>query len=245
VKYRSDHGTREEVTLKRILVKVVQLAVVLAMPIFLLLTAGHLVINTWYIRYEYGKPDFPRDLFGFTQQQRLELATVSIQFLQSGDPPEVAVKMLADQRLPGTNRPLFEADELSHMVDVKHVTNMLWRVQYAAGLIVIAGLIWLLASRERRTEGYRALFRSGVLTVGLLAFLVLFVLVSWRMFFVVFHGLFFAEGTWTFAYSASLIRLYPDRLFFDAGSIITVGSLLAGAAIGAAGSVLSRRARRT
>ncbi len=214
------------------------------MPIFLLLTAGHLLINVWYLRYEYGKSDFPPDLFGFTQQQRLELATVSIRFLQSSDPPEVAVKMLADQRLPGFDRPLFEKDELSHMVDVKHVTNLLWRVQYGAGAVVIAGLIFLLAFRETRQRGYRALFQGGVFTAGLLIFLVLFVLVSWRMFFVLFHGLFFAEGTWTFDFTASLIRLYPDRLFFDAGSIITIGALLAGAVIGAVGYALGRQARR-
>ncbi len=231
--------------MKSLLVKIVHLAVVLAMPIFLLLTAGHLVINDWYIRSEYGKPDFPLDRFGFTQQQRLELATVSIRFLQSGDPPEVAVKLLADQRLPGTNNSLFDKDELSHMVDVKHVTNMLWRVQFGAGLIVIAGLITLLAFRETRRDGYRALFRSGVLTVGVLVFLVLFVLLGWQMFFIVFHGLFFAPGTWTFEYSSSLIRLYPDRLFFDAGSIITIGALLAGAAIGGIGYLLGRQPRRT
>ncbi len=230
--------------MKKALVGLIQVAVILAMPVFLLLTAGHLVINDWYLKYEYGKSDFPPDPFGFTQQQRLALATVSIRFLQSGAPSDVAVKLLADQRLPGTDKPLFDKDELSHMVDVKHVTIMLWRVQLVAGLIVIAGLIWLLALRETRREGYRALYRSGILTVGLLILLVLFVLSSWRMFFVLFHELFFQAGTWTFDYSTSLIRLYPDQFWFDAGTLITIGTLLTGVAITAVGTILSRSARK-
>lgn len=217
--------------------------IILAFPIFLLLTAGHLVINVWYLQYEYGKPDFPPDPYGFTQQQRLELATGSIRFLQSPAPAEVAVDILIAQRLPGTVQALFAPEELSHMMDVKRFTDVLWRVQYAAGLIVIGGLIALLAVRVTRWEGYRALFWGGVVTTGFLAFLALFVLLSWRMFFVMFHELFFPPGTWTFEYSTSLIRLYPDKFWFDAGTLITVGTLLIGVVISGVGYYLSRRSR--
>ena len=230
--------------MNRTLVKVIQALVILAMPIFLLLTAGHLVINVWYLQFEYGKPDFPADDYGFTQAQRVELATGSIRFLQSPDRAEVAVKILADQQLPGFGRPLFSKEELSHMIDVKRFTDILWRVQTIAGLFAIGGLILLLAIRGTRWDGYRALFWSGAFTTGLLLFLTFFVLVSWQMFFVTFHELFFPPGTWTFDFSSSLIRLYPDRLWFDAGTMITVGTLLVGIGISAVGYALSKRARR-
>ncbi len=229
--------------MNKALVRIIQFAAIISMPIFLLLTAGHLVINVWYLQYEYGKPDFPPDPYGFTQQQRLELATGSIRFLQRPEPVEIAIQLLVAQRLPGTNKPLFDPNELSHMMDVKRFTDVLWRVQYGAGLLAVGGLILLLASRKTRWEGYRALFGSGALTTGLLVFLALFVLLSWRMFFVIFHELFFPPGTWTFDYSTSLIRLYPDRLWFDAGTLITVGTLLTAIVLTAAGYVLSRRQR--
>jgi integral membrane protein (TIGR01906 family) len=229
--------------LNKLFVHIIQGAVIIAMPIFLLLTAGHLVINVWYLQYEYGKPDFPPDPYGFTQQQRLELATGSIRFLQRPEPVEIAIQLLVAQRLPGTDKPLFNPNELSHMMDVKRLTDVLWRVQYAAGLIVIGGLIFLLARRETRWAGYRALFDSGILTTGMLVLMVLFVLLSWRMFFVVFHELFFPPGTWTFEYSTSLIRLYPDRLWFDAGTLITVGTLIAGLVIAGVGHLLGTRAK--
>jgi integral membrane protein (TIGR01906 family) len=227
--------------LNQALIRFIQFIVALVTPVFLLLTAGHLLINVWYLEYEYGKPDFPRDPFGFTQQQRLELATVSIRFLQSREPAEQAVRLLEAQRLPGTDRPLFGPDELSHMVDVKRFTDVLWRVQYAAGLIALGGLILLLANPRTRHAGYRGIFWAGAATAGFLVFLALFVLLSWRMFFVLFHELFFPPGTWTFNYDTSLIRLYPDRFWFDAGTLITLGTLGVGVVLAAIGHLLSRR----
>jgi integral membrane protein (TIGR01906 family) len=106
-------------------------------------------------------------------------------------------------------------------------------------------LLLLLAGRKTRWDGYRTLFWSGAVTAGLLVFLALFVLLSWRMFFVMFHELFFPPGTWTFDYSTSLIRLYPDRFWFDAGALITVGTLFVGSALAAVGYGLSRRRRPT
>lgn len=227
--------------MNRALVRIIQVVVIIAMPIFLLLTAGHLFINVWYLQYEYGKPDFPRDPFGFTQQQRLELATVSIRFLQSAEPAEVAVKLLEAQRMPGMERPLFGPDELGHMMDVKRFTDVLWRVQYAAAALALGGLFLLAARPGTRRAGYRALFWSGIATAGFLLFLALFVLLSWRMFFVMFHELFFPPGTWMFNYDTSLIRLYPDRFWFDAGTLITLGVLVAGLLLAAIGYLLSRR----
>lgn len=230
--------------MNKVLVRISQTAVIIAMPIFLLLSAGHLVINDWFLHYEYGKPDFPADPYGFTQQQRLDLATVSIRFLQRPEPAEIAIFLLVAQRLPDTDKPLFDANELSHMMDVKRFTDVLWRVQYAAGFLTVGGLIVLLAFRKTRPDGYRALFGAGAFTTGVLVFLALFVLLSWQMFFVMFHELFFPPGTWTFDYSTSLIRLYPDRFWFDAGTLITVGTLLVAILLTVIGWLLNRRSAR-
>jgi integral membrane protein (TIGR01906 family) len=230
------------VFLKRSLTNIVFALVVLATPVFLVLTVTRVLISDWYPRYEYAKPDFPPDPYGFTQAERLDLSLVSIHYLQRPEPPETAIEMLKAQRLPGTDRPLFDQYELSHMMDVKRLTDVLWKVHLVAGVVVVAGLVLLLVRRETRAAGYNALLYGGGLTALLLVGLVLFVLVSWREFFITFHDVFFPPGTWTFDWSNSLIRLFPDKFWFDAGTILTVGSLILGLLVAFAGWILKKHA---
>jgi integral membrane protein (TIGR01906 family) len=231
--------------MNRILVIVLRWLVVLAMPILLVLGSARIMVNTWYPRYEYAKADFPPDRYGFTQAQRLEFGTVSIDFLNAPQRPEVAIKLLEDQRLPGTeNMPLFTVYELGHMVDVKRLTDMLWRVLLGAAIIVVGGLIILLARRSTRREGYAALFGGGLVTTGLLTVLTLLVLTSWQWFFITFHDVFFRPGTWQFDWTDSLIRTFPDKFWFDAGVLLVGGALVAGVVVMVVGYVLGRRAGR-
>ena len=53
-----------------------------------------------------------------------------------------------------------------------------------------------------------------------------FMFVAWNLAFTVFHNIFFDSGTWTFFYTDSLIRLFPEQFWFDFG-IIWTGSILA------------------
>ena len=55
----------------------------------------------------------------------------------------------------------------------------------------------------------------------------LLVLLAWNWFFIAFHGVFFDAGTWTFNWSDSLIRLFPDKFWFDAGVLLVVLGLTA------------------
>jgi integral membrane protein (TIGR01906 family) len=231
--------------LKKVLVFIVRWLVVLAMPVLIVLLSARIMVNTWYPRFEYAKSNFPADIFGFTQAQRLEFGTVSINFLNAPEPPEVAVKMLEGLRLPGTDRPLFTIYENSHMVDVKRLMDQLWRVLGLAAAVVIVGSAILLIPRETRAEGYAAIFGGGLLTTGLLTVLILLVLLSWNWFFVAFHGVFFDAGTWTFNWSDSLIRLFPDKFWFDAGVLLVGGALVAGVVVMGVGYLLGRRQRRS
>jgi integral membrane protein (TIGR01906 family) len=229
--------------LNKTLALIVRWLVILAMPVLIVLLAARIMVNTWYPRFEYAKPNFPPDLFGFTQEERLAFGTTSIDFLNSPEPPEVAVKMLEALRLPGTDQPLFTIYEIDHMVDVKRLTDQLWRVLAVAAAAVVIGLAALLIPRRTRAEGYAALFGGGLLTTGLLTVLILLVLLSWSWFFVAFHGVFFDAGTWTFDWSDSLIRLFPDQFWFDAGMLLVGGAWVAGVVVMVVGYLLGKRRR--
>lgn len=218
--------------------------IVLAMPVVIVLTSARVMVQTWYPRFEYARAGFPADPYGFTTAERLERAIVCIDFLNSPQPAEQAVAMLEALRLPNSSLPLFTSAELGHMVDVKRFTDLLWRIWRGAGIILFIGLI-LLGIRRAYADIYAALFGGGLLTVGLLAALAVFVLVGWRTFFIGFHEVFFPQGNWTFDWSDSLIRLFPDRFWFDAGVLLVGGALVAGGVVLAIGYGLGKRARKT
>ena len=240
-------------------VTAVRWLVVLAMPFFLGFSAIRLFINgaEWYVTYEYGKELFPEDLaiFGENERERLglqqldqeerkSLALVAVDYLQRDEPAEEVIHMLEEQRLPGTNEPLYKPSEISHMIDVKRVTDSIGQLNLIAGAIVVAGLLLLLWRPQTRRSAYRALLQGGVFTTVLLLFIGLFIILAWNLFFVQFHELLFPPGTWTFAYSDSLIRLFPEKFWFDFGVLLSLTALLFGVLATVIGYLLQRRNMR-
>jgi integral membrane protein (TIGR01906 family) len=56
--------------------------------------------------------------------------------------------------------------------------------------------------------------------VGIVVTIVLAAIVNWDFFFTTFHTMLFESGTWRFAYSDTLIRLFPEQFWFDAALLI-------------------------
>jgi len=220
---------------------IIRVLVVMAMPFFLGLTNIGLIISPVYPEMEYAKASFPPDNFGWTQAQRLELALVAVDYLQRPQPAEEVIYLLEEQTIPGSDEPLYNEREIGHMVDVKRVTDGIGRVRFVAAAVVLLGLSILLWNRSSRREGYRAILHGGITTAAILLALALFILVAWSVFFTQFHELLFPPGTWTFAYSDSLIRLFPEKFWFDVGIILTVGTLIEGLLVAGIGYWLLRR----
>jgi integral membrane protein (TIGR01906 family) len=219
---------------------VVHRLVVLALPFCIGLGWLTLLIGPAYPRYAYGWPDLPpdpvhalpdladTDLIPLSPAERLELALVAVDFLQSPQPPEVAVYLLAEQRLPHTGLPLYNERELAHMVDVKRLTDRIRWLALLAAVVVGGGLLGLLKHPQTRQSGYLALGRGGLLTLLLLGGLAALIGLGWPFFFYQFHGLFFAAGTWSFAPTDSLMRLFPERFFFEFALLAGLGAWLWG-----------------
>ena len=221
------------------LLTIVRWLVILAMPFFLGLGMIRAIIAWDYPAFEY--PRIAADQFGFTAEERLELAQGTLVYLQRPEPAAEVIGLLEGLRLPGTDRPLYNVREIGHMIDVKNVADGMKRVAYAAGAIVLVGLAVLLVPRATRHYGWRTLFYAGLATVIALTVIALAILIAWPVFFTQFHELLFPPETWTFAYSDSLIRLFAEQFWFDVGVIVSVGTLLLGAVVALVGYVLSRR----
>ncbi|NPA06699.1 MAG: TIGR01906 family membrane protein [Chloroflexi bacterium] len=196
--------------------------VVLVLPLAIALTAVRLLLSPLFLHIEYRMPYFPRDPYGFTQQERLYWAEKARSFLLNSE----NIDFLARLHFPD-GRPVFDQRELRHMVDVKRVVQGALLVWYAtlAFLLGAAVAFW---QRQRWAQFRRAVHRGAWLTIYAMAGLLVVVLLAFGPFFVFFHRLFFEGDTWLFPYSATLIRLFPERFWVDAFAVAAVVSAVIG-----------------
>lgn len=215
--------------------RLLQIAVILAIPATLLAVSLRITTAPWFPRWEYHKPDFPADPYGLTTEERVRLAEICVEYLIT----RAGIDLLANLELEG--RPAFNDRELQHMVDVKRV---LWGLLWAGalgGMIVLAGSALLFSRRPLRPYGLGALRGGALLTLGLLAAVGGLMLFRWDVFFTGFHELLFPPDTWTFPTSDTLIRLYPEKFWMDAGMVIVVLVLAQAVALGAISWALGKR----
>ena len=195
--------------------------VTLLTPVVLVLTAVRLLKMPAFLTFEYNTPNFPPDFYGFTQEDRLYWSNIALEYLLNN----AGIEFLRDLRF-GDGSLVYNQRELGHMVDVKialQTALTVWRITLAA-LVLLAIWAWLGGWIDAFQRG---LGRGGWLTAIAIAFIILIVLVSFGVFFVAFHNVFFEPGTWMFEFSDTLIRLFPERFWRDI--FIYVGILAGGA----------------
>jgi integral membrane protein (TIGR01906 family) len=179
-----------------------------------------------WVLFEYARPNFPDDDFGFSTQERTRLAITGIESIVG--PRGVVV--LQEARLEDGS-PAFNEREIGHMQDVRVVTS---RIYLAQRMLFLAAVIALVASGEARAAAPTALLTGAGVTVVLLVALVAFVLTGFDTFFTAFHRVFFSGDTWLFNFSDTLIRLYPPQFWFDAATVIGVTSIVEAIVLGVA-----------
>lgn len=190
----------------------------LSLPIFFLLTAVRVLFTPLYPRVEYQMPGFPEDELGFTAEERLTHALKAVEYITQAS---AALTLLSDAKFEDGS-PLYVERELSHMMDVKVVfQNAVLAHWILTGFYAV--VIVILATRKKMRGFWLALQRGGWYTIGLTAFILAAVAISFNTLFTVFHSLFFEGDSWIFLWTDTLIRLFPPRLWQDA--FITVGGI--------------------
>jgi integral membrane protein (TIGR01906 family) len=107
------------------------------------------------------------------------------------------------------------------MYDVKRVYDGLTAGAWLAlAVLILAG--WLLARQDSPSAFWTSISDGGLLTLLLLFGLGIVMISGWGFFFTAMHDLFFKEGTWIFAHSDTLIRLFPMKFWQDAGMMVVV-----------------------
>ena len=227
---------------KKLIFTIIRWLVVITIPFLLTLGTVRLLIS-WesptYPEFEYGR--IAPDPYGFSPEERLALADATLAYLQRPEAASEVIYLLEDLRLPGSNNPVYNDREIGHMLDVKNVADTFKSVLWVMAVVVVGGLIILLMRSETRALGARAVKQGGLLSVILVVLIILFMGAAWSLAFTVFHNLFFSSGTWTFNYSDSLIRLFPEQFWFDFGLLWFGLIMLEGIILALIGYALGRR----
>lgn len=208
-----------------LITKIIRWVVIVAIPFLLMLGSVRVLIG-WnspsYPEWSYGR--IAPDAYGFTRAERTDLANATQDYLRRPEPADEVIFMLEDLRIPGSDQPLYNEREIGHMIDVKNVADAFRTVMWVLLAVVVVGLVYLFW--RDRLQGADALFKGGLLSAIIVLAIIVFMGVAWSVAFTLFHNLFFASGTWTFSYSDSLIRLFPEQFWFEFG-LLWFGSILA------------------
>ena len=189
--------------------KTIYFLVVITLPLLIVITSIRLVLTPLFLEVEYRLPGFPGDDFGFTFQDRLDWAKISLNYLVNNS----GIEYLGNQKLAGS-QPLYDERELSHMKDVKDLTQLVLLVWYLL-IVLFALAILFFWNNGALPDFWKALSLGGWLTIGLVVLVILGVFLNFDALFTRFHWIFFKGDTWLFLYTNSLIRLFPERLWQD------------------------------
>lgn len=214
--------------------RVVHILFLVCTPFILLLSNLYLLATPAFIRHEYSKPNFPPAVL-YNDAERLSLAEATLHYLRSTE----SVEYLNNLRSRG--QAVYNTREVKHLVDVKRVMNAAFWIHGICLLLWIAAVVFVWRQRREWYSALRAIFMgclalfAVLLTIGLLAY------ANFDLFFTAFHRLFFEGDSWLFAYSDTLIQLFPVPFWMDATwtlALLTMGECLV---LGAAAWALLQR----
>lgn len=204
--------------------KIIFALVMIVTPVFLLLTSVRALVNPLFLQIEYSLPGFPDDPFGFTREERLKWATLSVEYLMN----DSDITFLENLKF-NNGQTIYNDRELSHMEDVKNLLQTVIPIWIMLGLYLV--MVGLITCRVKRLADFgHALSAGGWTVLGLIAVITIGVALSFSALFTGFHRLFFEGDTWLFYTSDTLIRLFPLRFWRDAflfvGALTVIEALL-------------------
>lgn len=199
---------------------------VLVLPIALILSAGRWMVMDQSL-YERG---FVKNrVAAATGMSSAELSTAAqqtIAYLADGRPITLQIQK------NGRTAPLYGERELSHLVDVRALFQLTFRVQEAALAYLILYIVVALVLRVdnlRRRIAWN-LLGGGALTLLILAGLGLAAASDFSDLFLQFHLVSFSNDLWMLDPRTDyMIRMFPEPFWYDV--VIQLATMSAGAAV--------------
>ncbi len=159
-------------------------------------------------------------------------------------PANASVKDFARINAGASDRYCYTPEVITHLDDCNNIVHFAYPFIAVCAIAAVAALVW--GAHRRGAHRVGLMLRVGGIAV-LAAFVALGVwaLVDFNGFFTAFHGLFFSQGGWTFAYDSLLICALPTAFWMGMGFIwLLVSVVLSVLAILVGGRLMHGRRRR-
>lgn len=194
----------------------------LFLPFVYLMITVVFIVNPSFLAFEYQKPGFPPDEYGFTLTDRIQYGSKTIAYMVNVQNTNLAE--LTDRN----GDALYKPNEIAHMADVRFIFQTCRWV--LAGFIALFLILLGSSYRDHRalTQLLTAIYHGSLLALACYILIVVLSLVMFNEIFLIFHRIFFEEGSWLFYTSDTLIRLFPYQFWVDAFMIVGIfASILA------------------
>ncbi len=123
---------------------------------------------------------------------------------------------------------LFTPREIHHLEDVKGIIQffhlVLWSTLGYAGIYLIAG--FAIKKRGFLRSMMQGLFRGGLLTLALIAFIGLWALIDFDSLFLRFHLSSFSNDLWQLPSSSYLLKMFPEGFFSDCATFLVADTII-------------------
>lgn len=228
------------------LVTPLRIVLMLCIPVALTLTNVRLLLTPAFPDIEYNVPGFPADPYGLTKEDRLYWAKRSIRYIlgdaatgpvegwkfsdegrapQGFPAPDESCPYYGNEYGPRDCTYFYNDREVQHMFDVRVIVAQVLGVWIVTAVLALASVAALQSTGHTATLRW-SLLGGAALTAGILIFLVAFIAIGFNQFFTLFHQIFFSEGTWTFLWSDSFIRLFPLTFWFHTFLFVGLATLI-------------------
>lgn len=197
---------------QRVLINILKILFVISLPLVLLLT----IFEYYSYNQDFYMNEFEKyDIGKVTTMSDEDLSRVSeklISYLKDED-MNLNIKAV----IKGEYREVFGQREKQHMVDVKVLFIKGKRLRnISLGITLLAFVIILLVSNNRKRDIYRALLWSGIIPVLLMTILYILLKIDFYRYFTYFHHIFFTNDLWLLNPETEvLIQMLPLEFFID------------------------------
>ncbi|MBK00622.1 MAG: TIGR01906 family membrane protein [Euryarchaeota archaeon] len=180
-------------------------------------------LNPWIIDFEYTRLKMSDSMFidiGGIEEARI-IAIDCVEYVIGTTKENYLAELDDDQ-----GQSIFNSREIKHMKDVRNVIKsiLLWsKWSFWSALVVFCVSLyfnWVTLSTLKSP----VIFVNWAFIIVIFTILI-YILLNFNAFFTSFHELLFEDGTWTFASTDMLIRLFPLKFWFDITIYITLAIL--------------------